>query len=204
LATGAGSSATVSGTTLTLALRVTFPTAFGGNRIVYAAGRDVGSANSGWQAVGVWNVPGVPATSPAVTATTPMAVNATSATLTTVFSDNQGFADLNVLINNALDGRNACYLAYVRSANTIYLVTDAGDGLLPGVVPGGTGLAANSQCSVFATGSSVTVAGNVLTLNLNLSMSTPGFRGSRIVYTAARDIAGNNSGWQATATGNVP
>jgi len=206
-ATGAGSSATVSGTTLTLALRVTFPIAFGGNRIVYAAGRDAGSANSGWQAVGVWNVPGAPATSPAVTATTPMAVNATSATLTAVFSDSQGFADLNVLnvlINNALDGRNACYLAYARPANTIYLVTDAGDGLLPGVVPGGTGLAANSQCSVLATGSSVTVAGNLLTLNLNLSMSTPSFRGSRIVYTAARDIAGNNSGWQATATWNVP
>ena len=95
-------------------------------------------------------------------------------------------------------------MAYVRSANSIYLVTDAGDDLLPGVVPGGTGLAANGQCSVLANGSSVTVAGNVLTLNVNLSMSTPAFQGGRIVYTAARDLAGNNSGWQATATWNVP
>ncbi len=206
-ASGAGSSATVSGTTLTLSIRVTFPTAFAGNRVIYAAGRDVASANSGWQAVGVWQVPGATATSPAVTSMTPVAVSSSSATLATVFRDDQGFADLNVLnvlINNALDGRNACYLAYVRSANTIYLVTDVGDDLLPGIVPGGTGLAANSQCSLLANGSSVTAAGNVLTLNLNLSMSTPGFRGSRIVYTAARDMAGNNSGWQATATWNVP
>ena len=207
LATGAGSSATIVGSTLTLVLRVTFPTFYAGNRVVYAAARDAVSANSGWQALGVWQVPGAPVTSPAVTSTTPLAIAATSATLTAVFRDDQGFADLNVLnvlINNALDGRNACYLAYVRPSNTLYLVTDAGDDLLPGVVPGGTGLAANSQCSVLANGSSVTVAGNILTLTVNLSMSTPAFRGSRIVYTAARDLAGNNSGWQATATWNVP
>jgi M6 family metalloprotease-like protein len=206
-ATGAGSSATVSGTTLTLVLRVTFSSAYAGNRVVYAAGRDVASANSGWQALGVWQAPGAPVTSPAVLSTTPVAVSGTSATVTAVFRDDQGFADLNVLnilINNALDGRNACYLAYLRPTNTLYLVPDSGVDLLPGVVPGGTGLAANGQCSVLANGSSVTVAGNVLTLNVNLSMSTPAFQGGRIVYTAARDVAGNNSGWQATATWNVP
>ena len=62
-ATGAGSSATVSGTTLTPVLRVTFSGASARNRVVYAAGRDGASANSGWHVLGVRPAP---VTSPSV------------------------------------------------------------------------------------------------------------------------------------------
>jgi len=44
---------------------------------------------------------------------------------------------VNVPINDALNGNWACYLAYTRVDNVLYLVNDAGDGLLPGVTPGG-------------------------------------------------------------------
>lgn len=204
---GAGSSATVSGTTLTLVLNLSFTTTHAGNRVVYAAARDVASGNSGWRAVGVWQVPGAPAAPTAVAGLSPSAVTGASGTVTATFTDSDGFADLNVvnlLINTGLDGGGACYLAYVRPANAIYLVTDAGDGLLPAVTPGSVGMAANSQCSVLGSGSSVTTSGNSLTLTLNLSMSTPAFQGARIVYGAARDLSGTNSGWQAIGTWNVP
>jgi hypothetical protein len=69
----------------------------------------------------------------------------------------------------------------VWPTNTLYGVTDSGLDPLPGVVPG-----------------------NVLKLNQNLSTSPPAFRGSRIVYTAALHLAGDNSGWNAMATWNVP
>ncbi len=204
---GAGTSATMNGTTLTLTLQLSFTAAHAGNRIVYAAARDVALANSGWRAVGVWRVPGQAVSSPAVDSLSPQANATASGTLTAVFSDAQGFGDLNVLnilINSALDGRNACYLAYVRSTNIVYLVNDPGDDLLPGVTPGGTGLTVNTQCSVLASGSSVTTAGNTLTLRLNLTMSSPAFRGSRVIYMAARDLGANNSGWQAVGTWDVP
>jgi M6 family metalloprotease-like protein len=204
---GAGSSATVSGTALTLVLNLSFTGAHGGNRVVYAAARDMAGGNSGWKAVGVWQVPGPPATSTAVGPVLGNAISGTSGALTATFTDSNGFADLNVvnvLINTGLDGGGACYLAYVRSANAIYLVTDAGDGLLPEVTPGTGGMAANSQCSVLGSGSSVSATGNSLTLTLNLSMSSPAFRGARIIYAAARDLAGNNSGWQAIGTWTVP
>src|SRR4030088_2878227 len=45
------------------------------------------------------------------------------------FSDSAGYQDLgvvNVLINNFLDGRQACYLAYSQPSNVLYLVNDAG------------------------------------------------------------------------------
>jgi hypothetical protein len=204
---GAGSSATAVGTTLTLALSMNFTAVHAGNRVVYAAARDAVSGNSGWRAVGVWQVPGSPAASTAVGALTPNAIAAASSTVSATFTDSNGFADLNVmnlLVNTGLDGAGACYLAYVRATNEIYLVTDAGDGLLPAVTPGTGGMAANSQCSVLGSGSSVTTSGNSLTLTLNLSMSTPAFRGSRVVYGAARDVGGNNSGWQAIGTWIVP
>lgn len=204
---GAGSSATVSGSTLTLVLNLSFSAAHAGNRVVYAAARDMAGGNSGWRAVGVWQVPGAPATGTTVGSPLPNALSGTTGTVSATFSDVNGFADLNVvnlLINTGLDGGGACYFAYVRSANAIYLVTDAGDGLLPAVTPGTGGMAANSQCSVLGSGSSVSTSGNSLSLSLNLSMSTPAFRGARIVYAAARDLAGNNSGWQAIGTWNVP
>src|SRR5439155_15215115 len=69
---------------------------------------------------------------------------------TFTFSDSDGRQNLdvlNVLINNFLDGQHACYLAYSRPLNVLYLVNDAGTGLLQGLVLDGSGgSVSNSQC----------------------------------------------------------
>ena len=52
---------------------------------------------------------------------------------------------VNVLINNFLDGRNACYLAYSRTAGVLYLVPDSGNGLLPGLVLNSSGTFGRSR-----------------------------------------------------------
>jgi hypothetical protein len=54
---GTGSSAVGSGNTLTLTLNMSFTGTFMGNRILYTAARNGGTANSGWQALGAWAVP---------------------------------------------------------------------------------------------------------------------------------------------------
>src|SRR5579859_6964944 len=94
-------------------------------------------------------------------------------------------------------------MTYSRSAGVLYLVPDAGGGLLRGIVPGGSGTTSNSQCAVNAAGSSATGSGNTLTLVLNLSF-TGAFAGNKVFYTAARDLHGANSGWQALGTWGVP
>ena len=69
--------------------------------------------------------------------------------MTFTFDDPRGFQDLdvvNVLINGALDGGLACYLAYSRPLNTLYLVDDTGGGLLPGIAMNGSGSISNSAC----------------------------------------------------------
>jgi len=134
-------------------------------------------------------------------------------TLTFYFVDTKGVADfgvVNVLINNFIDGRQACYLAYVKSSNTLLLVDDAGDagGPFAGsmVLDGRPADIQNSQCIVDAAGSSASTTtgiGNTLTLSLNMIFKS-GFTGNHVIWVAGRDAAGaNNTGWQAMGTTTV-
>jgi hypothetical protein len=114
---------------------------------------------------------------------------------------------VNVLINNFIDGRQACYLAYVASSNTLVLVNDAGAAAGPYagsmVLSGSNGSVQNGQCSVSGAGSTVAYAAGAMTLTLNITFQAK-FAGNRVVYVAGRDIAdGNNTDWQAVGTWTV-
>jgi hypothetical protein len=207
---GTGSSASGSGNTLTLTLAITFNSNFAGNKIFYLASADTGTGNSGWQTPGTWTVPGPPPTGPAVGGVSPARSNTLSQTYTFTFTDTNGWQDLavlNVLINTAIDGRHACYLAYVpygATTGSLYLVDDAGDsgGPFYGFVLPGSGTAQNSQCAVSGAGSSVTATGNTLTLTLPITF-TAGFAGNQVFFLAARSNT-VSSGWQAVGSVTVP
>ena len=204
----AGSSAVGNGNGLTMTLNTTFLSAFGGRKIIYAAARDANLANSGWRVVGINSVPPLPAASPAVGPSSLGQFTTQNQTGTFTFTSNAGFADLgvlNVLINTALDGRNACYFAYVRSANIFYLVDDIGTGLVGPLTPGTAQTITNSQCSINGTGTTAVLSGNSVTLTVNYTMKTPAFSGPKVVWGASRtngDAA--NSGWQPLASWLVP
>jgi len=210
---GAASSASGSGNTLTLTLNMLFSAGFGGNKVVYLAARDLEGGNSGWQALGVWQAVFTPAGTIAVVSLTPArgaAVSGTAQAFIATLTDSMGTGDfgvVNVLVNNFIDGRNACYLAYVAASNSLLLVDDGGDagGPFAGsmVLNGGAAVIQNSQCSVNGPGSSAVKNGNTLTLTLNVTFKAP-FAGNRIVWVAGRDAAGgNNTDWQAMATTSV-
>jgi len=77
----------------------------------------------------------------------------TTQTFTCTFTDAAGYQKLSVvdvLINNALDGRHACYIAFAPASGSLYLVGDAGDagGPYSGMVLPGNGTVQNSRnCS---------------------------------------------------------
>jgi hypothetical protein len=204
---GTGSSAVGSGNTLTLTLSMGFNSGFAGNKVIYMAARDLRGNNSGWQALGTWGVPPLPAAGPNVGGVaTARTTGSGAVTYTFTFNDTNGVADLgvlNILVNDALNGNNACYLAYARAANQLYLVNDAGSGLLPAMTLNGSGTLGNSQCTVSGAGSSATPSGNTLTLVLNMTFPSS-FAGNRVIYMAARsngDVL--NSGWQAVGSRTI-
>jgi hypothetical protein len=207
---GTGSSISASGNTLTLTLSITFNPLFGGNKAFYMAARSK-TQNSGWQALGTWNVPGAAAVGPAVGGVSPAKSTSSGQTYTFTFTDTKGFSDLlvvDILTNSFLNGVSACYIAYVPTTPTngyLYLVDDAGDG---GYVGPPVGLSSgsvlqNSQCAINTAASSASASGNTLTLNLALTF-TAGFSGNQVFFLAARNKSTGNSGWQAAGSVIVP
>jgi len=197
--TVAGYSVTTNGTSLTLSLNLSFLPGFSGNKIVYMAARDLAGYSRGWQPMGIWNVPGQPAAAVAAVGVSPNFGSGASHAFSFTVSDTKGVQDLGVvdiLINQSLDGRQACYLAYSVPLATVYLVNDAGTSLLPGIaLIGGSASLSNSQCFVRAAGPA-TVNGNSLTFTLQVAFA-PELTSNLLIYLAARDsLDANGSGWQ--------
>jgi hypothetical protein len=87
------------------------------------------------------------------------------------------------------------------SSNSIYLEDDTGVSHAP-LTLGSAGTAQNSQCSIDAGASSISLSGNTLSLTLALSF-LPGYTGAKNVYMYAQNASGN-SGWAQRGTWTVP
>jgi len=197
------------GNNLTLTLNISFSAAFAGNRIIYmSAGENI--ANSGWQALVTWNIPGPVPTGPSVTGLAQGRLTGLSQTYTFTFNDTKGWQDIsvaNVLINSAIDGRIACYVAYVPSgaaSGTLYLVDNAGDagGPYTSTAIPSNGTASNSQCTVGTSATTASGSNNTLILTLQVNFTTA-FAGNQIIFAAARSATAS-SDWQAVGTVVVP
>ncbi|MEZ5402075.1 MAG: SBBP repeat-containing protein [Bryobacteraceae bacterium] len=188
--------ATHSGNTVLLEMNVAFPPTYAGNKIVYAAARDAGGHNSGWIPGKVIEGAG-PATGPyVVRGKTPLAATVKEDTLLISVSDASGGLSLmtaNVLINNAIDGRNACYFGYHFPSQSLQLIGDIGSGVAGSVdFTTLSGSAENSQCRIERAGS---FEGGPPNRNLYFRVTfKPGFAGEKIVYAGAVDSA-QSSGW---------
>ena len=204
---GAGSSASGNGNTLTLTLNLSFSSSFGGYKVIYMAAQDA-AGSSGWQTMGVRGVSPLPSTFPNPVGMSPSSGNTASATVTFTYQDANSppnFQTMWVLINTALDGRKACYIAYYAPGNSVYLVPDNGDGAQALSIPLNSGGALfNSQCTVSATGSQVMTNGAQTALTLKISFS-PSFAGPKVVWMAAQDLGGGPpSPWQTLGAWTVP
>jgi hypothetical protein len=205
---GVGSSAVGSGNVLTLTLNITFRPAFAGNHVVYLAARDqVGPGNSGWSTLGFHEVPGAPVTYPNAINMSPAAGTTSSSTVTFAYEDQSNSANIQTawaLVNTALNGASACYVAYFAPGNILFLFPDDGSAAgLTNMVLAGTASLENSQCRINAQGSSVVRSGGRLTLNLNMTFK-PGFAGSKAVWLALQTVSAVTSPWKVGGAWQVP
>jgi len=182
-------SLSTNGNTLSLYLTITASASFIGNRLIYLAARSA-TANSGWQPLGVWSP------SPAPLKMDPARSIGLDQTYTFRVPN---LPIVDILINSALDGRHACYVAFVTATKSLFLVDDAGDagGPYSGTVlpaPAGTTFS-NSQCTIDAGASSISINTDTLTLTLAITFS-PSFSGNHTIYAAS-------SSWQAVGTVSI-
>ncbi len=206
LINGTGSSAVGSGNTLTLTLNITFRSAFAGNQVVYLAARDVTENNSGWSTMGFHAVPGAATTFPNAIGQTPATGNAATSTIRFDYEDQTSAGNLRTtwaLINSALDGSRACYVAFFNPGSLVLLIPDDGDGAAAqSFALGGTGSVENSQCRINSQGSSVVRSGARLTLNLNITFKS-GFAGNKATWLALQTVSNQTSVWKAAGAWQV-
>lgn len=200
---GAGSSATGRDDTLVLQLNITFLPGFAGSQVVYLAARDQASGNSGWSTMGFHEVPGRPATFPNPVGMSPETTRLRQQVLTLTYEDQTDSRNIQTawaLINSAVDGRGACYIAFFAPGDLVLLVPDDGDGSkATAMALPGSGTIQNSQCSVYASGSSVARSGNRLTLALNLEFKAA-FAGNKGVWLALQTLSAVTSAWKVAGT----
>ncbi len=116
------------------------------------------------------------------------------------------FGILNLLVNSALDGRRACYVAYSLADDRLYLVNDEGPqaGLSAPLALGSAGSVSNGQCTVFGSGSSFSGTSSRPVLRVRIRFAD-GFGGARLVQIASRTQNDTeSSGWQTADVITLP
>lgn len=198
---GTGLTVTASGNSLTITLPLTFSASYTGANNFYVYVADTGGLNSGWITAGTWST-GQPA-APTVTSVTPNAGSGPSQTFSVLLTDTNGNADIAsalLLVNNTLNGQNACFISYNRAANAFYLFRDS-DNVWQLIYPGSSGSVTNGFCTISGAALAATASGNTLTLSLPLTFSS-NFTGARNFYAYVADAGGLNSGWITAGTWN--
>ncbi len=138
---------------------------------------------------------------PAAVSVTPASGSGNTVVLSAQYTDTGGAAALttvSLLVSSSVSTSVACYVTYAGGVLSL-----ANDNPASGsqVVTFGGGAQQNSQCIVNGAGSSVSLAGSTLTLNLSLTF-LPGFASAKTTYLYAAN-AGANTGWVARGAWTV-
>jgi hypothetical protein len=209
------SSASGSGTALTVDLNMTFSPSYEGSKNLHVYTLDRQSQTSGWQTKGTWTVPGggtgggtASATPqpPTIGAVTPSSGNGTSQMFRVNVSDPNGHGNLisvQMVIDQAIGTYNTCHLAYGPNTNLLYLLNDARTQWLGPLPLGSSGTLGNSQCSVNLGASSKSGSGTNLAVDLAMTFSG-GFAGTKNLFVYALDQQYQHSGWQTKGSWVVP
>jgi hypothetical protein len=186
--TGAGSTATISGTTLTVTFSLTFLPAFSGSKTVYLQAADP-SSKTAWVAEGGFTVT-IAAGTPQSISVTPNAGGGAAQTFVATYGNTvleSNLTQVSLLINSSTSGTGACYILYSITNNYVALATDDGTSSTS-MILGSSNTIQNSQCVVGST--SATASG--LTLIFTVTITFKGaFDGLKNIYMDAQTLSIN-------------
>ena len=197
----------VSGLSQILSVAVSFSGGFSGSKNIYMYGSESGIYTTGWVPMGSYTIAagGVPVANSVAPSSGAGPSNRFSFTV----SDAGGssfITGLTGLIAASLNTTGACYVVYDRTANTISLAYDnPANGASP-VTPGGNQIVSNSQCTLKASDSTVTIGTTTVVVTVDLTFNANYF-GAKNIYLDAIE-PGFTSGWTTvgswTVTGGAP
>jgi hypothetical protein len=193
------------GQVLTVNLPVTFATTYSGSKNVILFAGSMAGLTSGWQQRGTWTVP-AGQQSVMTTSVTPSSGSGMSQSFTLQYSDSAGAADISSALAwfgpAGASAANTCAAYYERSVNTLFLLNDPGTQWMPGVL-GSASTLRNSQCSIALATTTVSLAGQVLTVNLPVTFAAA-FSGAKNVSLFAGSATGVTTGWELRGSWTVP
>jgi Beta-propeller repeat len=196
---GVGSSATVSGTTLTVTFSLSFLPAFAGSKTVYLLAADANSTTA-LTAETSFSVTINPGT-PQVVSVSPSAAGGSAQTFTFVYSDTviaSNLSNVAFLFNTSVNPALACSVLYSVSAGTVSLITDSGVGS-SSLPLGSADALQNSQCVITTTSAST----SGLSLTVTVAITFKGaFNGAKNIYMED-STASANSGFVLEGTYTV-
>ncbi|HVO97774.1 MAG TPA: SBBP repeat-containing protein [Bryobacteraceae bacterium] len=193
---GVGSSASVSGSSLSVTYSLAFQPPFAGPKTLYLSASDANS-NTGWVAEGAYSVTVAPGT-PQVGSVSPNAGSGTGATFSFVYSDTvyaDNLTSVAFLFNSSVTFTNACYVVYNLTSNTVSLATDNNQSATSVTLGSSTALQ-NSQCVVSGTSAAQSGLSIIFTANVYFKGS---FNGTQNIYMYAA-VGSLNTGWVLAGT----
>jgi hypothetical protein len=201
----ASSSAVPNGNTLTLTLAMSFDASFAGSKNVFLYADSVGGTSSGWHDRGNWAVPSI-TTMVTADSVAPDHGNGNAQPFLLQYSNTAGAGDFVyawVWFSESFGAAaGSCMIYYEPSADTIYLLNDAGTTRMRAAMASGVMLQ-NGQCGIDVSAATVTIGADTLTLNIPMTF-TPAFAGVKNVYMYGAGAGGTSSGWQSRGVWTVP
>ena len=197
------SSASGSGTNLTVNLALTFQPGFTGLKNNFMLANDVvNNLTSGFQNRGSWTP--APITAPSAVSVTPSSGSGSGPqTFSYLYSDTSGYQNIylvQTILNTTPNWPGSCGTMYIAASSSLYLMNDNGSSWMGPLTIGQPGTLQNSQCTLNAGASSASGSGTNLTVNLALTFQ-PGFTGLKNNFMIADDVVNNlTSGFQNRGT----
>ncbi|MBL8239297.1 MAG: hypothetical protein JNM66_17865 [Bryobacterales bacterium] len=200
---GTGSSVSASGTDLTLNIRIGLIGSFAAtSQKMYVWIVDNGQAGTGWIQTSSWNL--ITPYTPSLLSSSPAVVNASPQTFSFTGRDQNGAADIDrlyFLVNTTpTTAMNGCHGFYHRATNSLFLYNDALTVAMGPLPAGSAGTLANSQCTIYGTGSGqVSAVGTDLAVNIRIALNGAFAADDKTMFVWITDNSGLGTGWVATS-----
>jgi len=201
----ASTSASGSGTTLTINWSVMIKKPFTGTKNTYLYVKDDINAYQNWTQKGTWTIPNNSPTTGIITPASGSSQPDQTVSFTTTFSDSDTWLNIQYvyfLVNTLTSGTNCLYAYYNQNSNKLYLRNDANSSWLGGYASGSSNIIENSYTKLDCATTTISGLDNTLTINWSVTFK-PGFTGAKNTYLYVKDDTGAYKNWTKVGTWNI-